>query len=279
MGREMDEPDDITLLRQYTEQDSEAAFATLVSRHVHSVFSSAYRQTGDRHQAEEITQVVFVLLARKAHRLTQHEVISGWLHKTARLTAVTWIRSEIRRARREQETVMQTEREQGDTETWVRIAPLLDAAIADLAERDRLTIVLRYFDGRSMKEIAGVLNTTEDAAKMRHHRAMEKLRRFFGRRGVALSAGLLTSAMASHSVQAAPAGLVDAVTSAVGKGAPEGASTSTLTRSVMAEMVWNQIRIPVAGVAGLFVLGTTAAMLYFHLHPGLFLEWHRRLMP
>ncbi len=55
----MDEPDDITLLRQYTEQDSEAAFATLVSRHVHSVFSSAYRQTGDRHRAEEITRVLF----------------------------------------------------------------------------------------------------------------------------------------------------------------------------------------------------------------------------
>src|SRR5580765_8147151 len=103
----MQELDDIALLRQYTEQNSEEAFAALVARHVNKVYSVALRHTRNPHQAEEITQAVFVILARKANKLPQHIVLSGWLYETSRLTAVTFIRSAIRRARREQEAHMQ----------------------------------------------------------------------------------------------------------------------------------------------------------------------------
>jgi RNA polymerase sigma factor (sigma-70 family) len=275
----MDAPDDIALLRQYTEQNSEAAFATLVSRYVHSVFSAAYRQTGDRHHAEEITQVVFVLLARKAGALGQGVVLSGWLHKTARLTALTWIRSEIRRNRREQEVFMTTEQNPGESDVWDQIAPLLDAAMADLAERDRHTILLRYFDGRSMKEIADTMNTSEDAVKMRVNRAVEKLRRFFRRRGVPLTSGTLTATMASRSVQAAPAGLETKVVQAAVRDSKAAAPASPLAESVLAMIMWHQIRIPLALMLGILLAGIAALAHHLHALPGLLAEWHRRLMP
>src|SRR5271167_638085 len=104
----MQELDDNALLREYVEHGSEEAFATLVARHVNKVYSVALRHTGNPHQAEEITQVVFVILARKSGYLGKRVILEGWLYQTARLTALAYIRSEIRRARREQEANMQT---------------------------------------------------------------------------------------------------------------------------------------------------------------------------
>src|SRR5499425_2129440 len=104
----MQELDDSVLLCEYVERDSEEAFARLVTRHVNKVYSIALRHTRNPHQAEEITQAVFVILARKSRQLGKRVILSGWLCRTARLTAVTVVRSEIRRARREQEAHMQT---------------------------------------------------------------------------------------------------------------------------------------------------------------------------
>src|SRR5580704_16243394 len=161
----MQELDDITLLRQYTEHNSVEAFATLVTRHVNKVYSVALRHTRNPHQAEEITQAVFVIFARKAKQMRQHAVLSGWLYQTARLTAVTFIRSEIRRTRREQEAYMQSTLNENESETWTQIAPLLDAAMAGLNETDRHAVVLRFFDGKSMGEVGAALGASEGAAK------------------------------------------------------------------------------------------------------------------
>src|SRR6185295_5672350 len=104
----MHETDDIELLRQYAEEQSEAAFETLVKRHVNLVYSAAQRSVDNGHQAEEITQAVFIILARKARSLRRGTILSGWLYQTARLTAANFRRSEIRRAQREQEAHMQS---------------------------------------------------------------------------------------------------------------------------------------------------------------------------
>src|SRR4051812_18545519 len=104
----MQELDDISLLREYAERDSEEAFAALVARHVNKVYSVALRHTRNPHQAEEITQAVFVILAKKPQYLGKGVILEGWLYQPARLTAVTNIKSKIRRARREQEAHMQT---------------------------------------------------------------------------------------------------------------------------------------------------------------------------
>ena len=254
----MHELDDIALLRQYTEQNSEEAFATLVTRHVNKVYSVALRHTRNPHQAEEITQAVFVILARKSPHLGKRVILSGWLYQTARLTAVTFIRSEIRRARREQEAYMQTLLNDNESDVWPHIAPWLDEAMAGLNETDRHAVVLRFFDGKSMKEIGTALGANEDAAKMRLNRAVEKLRWFFKKRGIVLPAAVLTAAISANSVQAAPAVLTKSITAVViAKGTSASGSTLTLVKGVLKLMAWTKTKtVIVVGVGILIALGT-----------------------
>src|SRR5450631_4406081 len=100
--------DDITLLKEYAGSNSEAAFATLVSRHVNLVYSVAMRQVRNPHLAEEITQGVFIILARKAKSLSPKTILSGWLCRTARNIAANTLRTERRRQFHEQESQMQS---------------------------------------------------------------------------------------------------------------------------------------------------------------------------
>src|SRR5512133_1663694 len=141
----MQSVDDMRLLREYARGRSEEAFATLVTRHIDLVYSAALRQVGNHHQAEEITQAVFVILARKAGSLGPGTVLAGWLFRTARLTAANYLRTEMRRARREQEAFMQSEPTgNSGADAWQEVAPLLNDSIAALAENDRNAIVLRF---------------------------------------------------------------------------------------------------------------------------------------
>src|SRR4051812_16287877 len=104
----MQQLSDRELLAEYLKNGSEEAFGTLVARHINKVYWVAMRHVGNPHQAQEITQAVFVILLKKAESLHKETILSGWLYQTARLTAVTFLRSEIRRVRREQETQMET---------------------------------------------------------------------------------------------------------------------------------------------------------------------------
>jgi DNA-directed RNA polymerase specialized sigma24 family protein len=70
-------------------------------------------------------------------------------------------------------------------DTWTSLEPLLEQAMDCLGEKDRLAILLRYYQKQSMREISLVLGNSEDAAKMRVNRAVEKLRAFFKKRGAA----------------------------------------------------------------------------------------------
>ena len=150
-------------------------FATLVTRHVNKVYSVALRHTRNSHQAEEITQTVFVTLAKKARHLGKRVVLSGWLYQTTRLTSASFLRTEIRRARREQEAHIQTVLNETEPEVWPQSAPLLDTAIARLNETDRDAVVLRFFDGRRMSEVGAALGASEDAAK-KYRRSVSRFR-------------------------------------------------------------------------------------------------------
>jgi uncharacterized protein (TIGR03435 family) len=255
----MQELDDIALLRQYTEQNSEEAFAALVTRHINKVYSVALRHTRNPHSAEEITQAVFVILAKKSSQLGKKVFLSGWLYETSRLTAVTFIRSEIRRARREQEAYMETLLNETASDVWPQIAPLLDEAMAGLGATDRHAVVLRFFDGKSMKEVGAVLGASEDAAKMRLNRAVEKLREFFTKRGVVLPGAVLTAAISANSVQAAPMVLAKTATAvAFAKGMTASSSTLTLIKGALKIMAWTKAKTAVVvGVVVLLAAGTS----------------------
>ncbi len=269
----MHELDDHDLLRQYAEQNSEAAFAALVTRHVDKVYSTALRHTRNAHAAEEITQAVFVILAKKSGRLGAKVILSGWLYETARLTALTYIRSEIRRARREQEAHMQTILNGGGdasspftSETaWPHIAPLLDDALAKLSAADCHAVVLRYFEDKSLGEVGAALGASEDAAKKRVTRAVEKLRRFFTKRGVTLTATVLTATISANSVQAAPLGLGATVTAAATKGAAVSGSTLILIKGALKFMAWMKLKTAVViGVGVMLAAGTVVVESRLH---------------
>jgi uncharacterized protein (TIGR03435 family) len=227
---------------------------------VDKVYSVALRHTRNAHAAEEITQAVFVILAKKSGRLGGKVILSGWLYETARLTALTFIRSEIRRARREQEAYMQTALNETTSEVWPHIAPLLDDALAGLSAADRHAVVLRYFDGKSLGEVGAALGASEGAAKKRVTRAVEKLRRFFTKRGVTLTATVLTAAISANSVQAAPLGLAATVTAATAKGVVVSGSTLTLIKGALKIMAWTKMKMAIAITVGVLLAAGTATV-------------------
>ncbi len=194
--------DDWQLLQNYVERDSETAFRTLVNRYVSLVYSVALRQVRDAQLAEEVAQAVFLLLARKARGFRQGVVLSGWLFRTTRFVASRAVRAEQRRQHREQEAFAMQQLTTTD-DAWKRISPALDEALEHLGEADRNAVLLRFFNDKSHRETAAALGVSEDAAKKRVARALDKLRNFFAGRGVTLSAAVLASAMAANGAKAA----------------------------------------------------------------------------
>jgi len=235
------EPDDIALLRQYAGGD-ESAFTALFERHVHLVYSAALRQVRNSAHAEEITQAVFVLLARKAKSLNPKTVLSGWLYQAARLTAASLIKREIRRQRREQEVYMQSLPE-SETPLWEQIAPLLDEAMGRLGEQDRNAIVLRFFENKTPREVAVALKLNEVAARKRVSRALEKLRNVFANRGVFSTAAIIGGVISANSVQAAPVVLANSATAiTIAAGATVSASTLTLIKGATTAIAMTTLR-------------------------------------
>jgi RNA polymerase sigma factor (sigma-70 family) len=241
--------DDLTLLREYAGGNSEAAFAALVSRHVNLVYSVALRQVRDPHLAEEITQAVFIILARKAGSLGPKTILSGWLCRTARYASANALTIQRRRQRREQEAHMQSilneaANEPASDETWNQIAPLLDGALEQLGQKDHDALVLRFFEGRNFREVGVALGASEDAAKMRVSRALEKLRTFFTKRGVSSTTAIIAGAISANSVQVAPVALAKSVTAvALAKGATAAVSTLTLVKGTMKMMIWMKMKL------------------------------------
>jgi len=258
--------DDSALLRQYVENRSDEAFATLVTRHINLVYSVALRQVGNPHHAEEITQAVFIILAKKAAQLRHDKALSSWLFQTTRLTANNCIRSETRRHRREEEAYMQSVLDKAGTEVWPGIAPWLDTAVAGLREKDRQAILLRFYEERNLREIGLALGASEDAVEKRVNRALEKLRKFFAKRGVSSTPAILAGAISANSIQAAPVALAKFVTAvALAKGTTASISTLTLFNGALKIMAWTKTKTTIVVSAGILLAAGTATMTVKHI--------------
>ncbi len=212
----MSEQSDQQLLRDYAERQSETAFAALVHRYADLVYSAALRLVGDADAAKDVTQNVFVALARNGPRLTDRIVLAGWLHGTTRNIAVKAVRTDARRRAREQEATAMNQLLSAETDpSWEQIAPQLDEALGELSEPDRDALLLRYFKNHDLRTVGALLGVSDDAAQKRVSRAVERLREFFARRGIAVGAGGLVVIISANAVQAAPVGLVVTISAAV----------------------------------------------------------------
>jgi RNA polymerase sigma factor (sigma-70 family) len=217
---------DREFLRAYAQGGSESAFQALVERHLDLVFATVLRGVSDPGAAEEITQNVFVALGRKAAWLSGETSLAGWLHRTALLEVKRWWRGELRRRRREQTAVELGTVMKEEDSLLKALAGELDEGLLELREPDRQALLLRYFEGRSHREIGALLGAREDAVRMRIDKALDRLTQFFRRRGYSVPAVTTMATVLGAAAKAAPAGLAIAATrsalSAGGGGALTG---------------------------------------------------------
>lgn len=202
--------DDPELLRAYVEDGSEPAFTALVERYTQLVYSAALRQVGgNTHLARDVVQGVFTDLARKAAQLRGRKVLTGWLYTSTHFAVAEIHRAERRRKTREQEAQIMMQISAADTpDTWSRLHPVLDEAMRELGDDDRDSILLRYFEGRPFAEIGEKLALSENAARMRTERALDKMHALLAKRGLTSSAAALATVLTEQAVVAAPPGLV-----------------------------------------------------------------------
>lgn len=239
--------EDHQLLADYARTGSEAAFAQLVERHLGLVHAAARRQVNDDALAADIAQAVFLLLARKAGSFGPKSVLAGWLFRTTRFVAARTQRAEFRRQRREQEAVAMQDLHATDAH-WNRLAPELDAALARLGETDRNALLLRFAEGRNHREVGAALGLSEEAAKKRVNRAVEKLRGTLANQGVTLTALALAGLLTDRLCAAPPAGLAAGITQGVTTGVAPAGAAAGLVQQTMAAWRWAKVKFAVACV-------------------------------
>ena len=258
------ELEDIELLCDYVANESEPAFRTLVERHVDMVYATALRQVQDAHLAQEVTQAVFIALAKKARGLSSRTILAGWLFRAAQFAGAKAKRTEARRKHWEEQAAQMEPIASDGESAWDQMAPHLNDALNQLREPDRAAIILRFFESKSIAQIGSALGTNESATKMRIARALEQLRDIFQARGIALPGALLLTALSTQAAPAAPIGLAASIaTSALLK----QTAIPLLTKGTLLLMTWNTQKTANAALIVLLLLsGTTNGILIYALN-------------
>ncbi|HZR16230.1 MAG TPA: sigma-70 family RNA polymerase sigma factor [Verrucomicrobiae bacterium] len=245
---------DWELIQQYARTQSEVAFAELVHRHLGWVYSVALRRLGRAQLAEEVAQSVFILLAGKAGHLRRGTILGGWLFRTTCFVSSRALRAEQRQKHREHIASSMnptiTLPEDNDS-AWERLAPHLDEAVAALSQVDRSAVLLRFYEKKPLQEIGEHLGISEEAAKKRVSRAVDRLRDHLLKRGVALGGTVLMSVLVAKNVEAVPVALEAGVLSAISAGASASAVLPQLARETLTAWRWAKIKL----VSGLTTMG------------------------
>jgi RNA polymerase sigma factor (sigma-70 family) len=206
--------EDTLLLRRFVEEHAGDAFTELVQRHVPLVYGTALRRVGgDAHLAQDVTQTVFISLAQKAASLRNHASLAGWLYIATHRATAEVVRREQRRKQHEASahSMNLSSTPEDAAVDPAALRPLLDDALVELKEDDREAVLLRFFAQRSFAEIGSALRITEEAARKRVDRAVEKLHETLSRRGITSTVTALGSALTAGGMTVAPATLVTQV--------------------------------------------------------------------
>ncbi len=248
--------DDWQLLRRFVEHDSQEAFAALTKRYLGLVYSVCRREVADAETAEDVTQAVFLILARKAPTLRRNVVLSGWLFQTARFAAKNARTRAQRRAAYEQKAAELIQQQvTGEDAAWAEIEPVLNQSLAALGEGERESVLLRFFQGMSFAETGTALGVSEEAARKRVTRALEKMRRFFGQEGIVVPGAALVALLSAHAAKAVPARLAGETVKTLAGSVP--GYVSLISQGVLQSMRLFKLKV-VGGAAALVLAGATA---------------------
>lgn len=251
-----------SLLDTYRKTGSQQAFAELVARYTGAVFAQCLRQVRDRAVAEDATQAVFVLLAQKAATLPEGTILEGWLFNTARYTCLNILRMQRRRRRYESAAAgVRPETARDDAVAAAELKESLDAALAQLSERDRKVITLRYYGGRTIAQVASELGITEDAAKQRVSRAVERIRQVYQRSGSnAPAAGMVAVALEQAYGQSGPTDLVARI--AEGGTGSVPVSVEAIIAAGKKQAIYSGIKVAAAAAVVVIAVGGWLGMRY-----------------
>ena len=171
---------DYELTRAYAEHGDREAIGALIGRYVDVVYGSALRQVRSKQVAEDVTQGVFLLLLQKASGFGVGVRVGSWLLQATYYACLRAARDLRRREYHERKAAGERREEavseDGESRAWV------DAALRKLRERDREAVVLRFMRGLALAEVGAELGISEEAARKRVDRAVEKLRGLAPRR-------------------------------------------------------------------------------------------------
>ncbi|BDI30010.1 hypothetical protein CCAX7_20610 [Capsulimonas corticalis] len=234
--------DDQRLLREFTERRSQGAFSELTRRYLRLVYSTCLRELGDVEAAQDATQVVFLLLARKARSLRGRAHLPGWLFHTARLVSKNLRKQERRRAEREQTVMRGMLEDEGGAAEWQSVDPYLNDALSSLKALDRDAVLLRFFEGCTLSEVGSQLGVSEEGARKRVDRALDKMRGYFTRHGIAAPSAALALLLSAHAAKAVPMDCVRSV-QALSVPAASGAAVSSYAGAKIAHLTQGVIQV------------------------------------
>lgn len=255
---------DHDLLRAYADDGSQAAFAELVARHVNLVYSAARRQLGGgdyAHLVDDVTQAVFLILSNKARSraIADRVVLAGWLFNTTRHAAANARKIEARRRYHERKggaTMTRRPATPDESARWEDVAPLLDGALARLPRGDRDAVLLKFMEEKSHRTVGDTLGISEEAARKRVSRGLERLRALLGRGGVAAPAvATLATMLAADAAHAAPPA-VHAACALAGStsGAAAATTTAAVAKATVSTLSWLHAKAVAAALAAALIL-------------------------
>jgi RNA polymerase sigma factor (sigma-70 family) len=262
---------DGNLLERFISRRDEVAFALLVERHGSLVMGVCRRMLHDVHDAEDVFQATFLVLVRKAGSIAQPERLAQWLYGVAYRTALRARRDAAKRRLHEHQAAVASDSEMEEF-IWRDLRPILDEEIQRLPHKYQAPVVLCYFGGRTKEEVAKILNLPVGTVSSLLARAREKLRVRLTRRGVALSAGLMASALTSQAVAApvsaslikstAKAGLALAAGQALAGGLVS-IKVASLTEEMVKAMFLIKVKMIALGLAAALVIGSGAGVVSY----------------
>jgi RNA polymerase sigma factor (sigma-70 family) len=228
---------DRELLQRFTKQQDEAAFEILVRRHQALVLAAGRRVLGNAHDAEDVCQAAFLLLAQKASARGWQPSVANWLYRTANLLALKVRTAAARRARREERAAPRPAINPLAGITGQELLGVLDEELLALPEPLRAPLVLCYREGATRDEAAQRLGLPLATLKNRLERGRAQLRAALVRRGLGLSTVLLSTLLTRPTANAVAAIVLALRTARAALALTHGKPTDGLVSSPVSRLV------------------------------------------